>query len=410
MKKIGIEKINIYGSSLFMEQVDLAKARGKDPEQVVKDYLINTRSLNPPYEDTVTMGANAARKIIDDIDKGEIGMLIVGTEGSVDYGKPISTNIHRALELNPNVRNYETKHACYSGVAALDTAINWIASGLSKGKKALVIATDFSRQHFGKPHEFVLGGSAAAMIISDSPKILEYEIDKKGTWTTDVYDTFRPTARHESGNNEISLYSYMDAIEGAFENYKKNAGEEINYDSYFKYNIYHMPFPGMAFQAHRIMLNLARSRKIAEIRESFQEKVFPSLRYAMRVGSTYGAGNFVALCGLIKSVDTLSPDDRIGFFAYGSGCIGEFYSGHILPDARKFIDSLKIDEELDSRRKVSVEEYEMIEKIRETYIDNPNFKPDLSILDNWFDKHYSKNRLLYLKEVKNFERIYEWSA
>ncbi len=409
MKRIGIEKINIYGSSLYMKQEDLAKARGKDPEQVIKDYLIDGRSLNPPYEDTVTMGANAARPIISDMDKNDIGMLIVGTEGSVDFGKPISTNIHRALGLNPNVRNYETKHACYSGVAALDTAINWIAAGLNNGKKALVIATDFSREHFGKPHEFVLGGSAAAVLISDTPKVFEYEIEKKGTWTTDVYDTFRPTAKHESGNNEISLYSYMDSIEGAFEDYKKNTGENIDYDTYFKYNIYHMPFPGMAFQAHRIMLNLARHRKISEIRESFQKKVYPSLRYARRVGSTYGAGNFVALCGLIKSVDDLTPEDRIGFFAYGSGCIGEFYSGHIVDGARKIIDELKIDEKFDKRRRVSVDEYEMIEKTRVGYIENPNFIPDFSILDNWYDKFYKGNDLLVLKEVKNFERKYEWS-
>ncbi len=409
MQRVGIEKINIYGCSLYLKQEELAKARGKDPKKVVDDYLINTRSLNPPYEDTVTMGANAARKILTDEDKKDIGMLIVGTEGSVDFGKPISTNIHKALGLPPNVRNYETKHACYSGVAALDTAINWIAAGLNHGKKALVIATDFSRKHFNKPHEFVLGGTAAALLISDNPKIVEYELNKKGTWTTDVYDTFRPTAKHESGNNELSLYSYMDAIEGAYNNYKENAGEKVDFDSYFARNVYHMPFPGMAFQAHRILCNLSRPRNISEIRESFNQKVLPSLRYAKRVGSTYGASNFIGLCGLIKDDSNLKPGDRVGFFSYGSGCIGEFYSGIILDEAKKMIDDLKIDDEFDSRKEVSVKEYEMIENMRESYIENPDFVPNFSILDNWYDKHYKGENLLVLKEVKDFNRIYEWS-
>jgi len=409
MQRVGIEKINIYGCSLYLKQEELAKARGKDPKKVVDDYLINTRSLNPPYEDTVTMGANAARKILTDEDKKDIGMLIVGTEGSVDFGKPISTNIHKALGLPPNVRNYETKHACYSGVAALDTAINWIAAGLNHGKKALVIATDFSRKHFNKPHEFVLGGTAAALLISDNPKIVEYELNKKGTWTTDVYDTFRPTAKHESGNNELSLYSYMDAIEGAYNNYKENAGEKVDFDSYFARNVYHMPFPGMAFQAHRILCNLSRPRSISEIRESFNQKVLPSLRYARRVGSTYGASNFIGLCGLIKDDSNLKPGDRVGFFSYGSGCIGEFYSGIILDEAKKMIDDLKIDDEFDSRKEVSVKEYEMIENMRESYIENPDFVPNFSILDNWYDKHYKGENLLVLKEVKDFNRIYEWS-
>ena len=409
MKEIGIEKINIYGCSLCMKQAELAKARGKDPDQVVNDYLIDTRSLNPPYEDTVTMGANAAKPIITEDDKKDIGMLLVGTEGSVDFGKPISTNIHNALGLHPNIRNYETKHACYSGVAALDTAINWIAAGLNNGKKALIIATDFSRMHLGQPHEFVLGGTAAALLVSDNPKIVKYELEKKGFWTTDIYDTFRPTAKHESGNNEISLYSYMDAIEGAYNHYLENVKDKIDFDTYFNYNIYHMPFPGMAFQAHRILCNLSRARKKSEIEESFNQKVFPSLRYAMRVGSTYSASNFIGLCGLIKSVDKIKSGDRIGFFSYGSGAIGEFYSALLCAEAKEIMESLEIDETLGQRKEVTVEEYEMIEKARVDNIEKSTFIPDLSILDNWYNKHYNGKGYLVLKEVKDFYRKYEWS-
>lgn len=404
-KKIGIEKMNIYGGSLSLSQTELAKARGKDPEKVVNDYLINTRTLIPPYEDTLTMAANAAFPIINDEDRESIGMLIAGTEGGIDFGKPISTNLHSALELNPNVRNYETKHACYSGVAAMDTAVNWIASGLNQGRKALIVAADFSRKHFNKDHEFVLGGVAAAVVISENPKIMELEVEKKGTWTTDVYDTFRPSAIAEMGNNEVSLFSYTDAIEGAFLNYKKYVGD-IDFDEYFKHNIYHTPFPGMAFQAHRVLCNLARKRKKSEIKESFDQKVMPTLRYAQRIGSCYGASNFVCLSGLIKTMEDLTGE-RIGLFSYGSGCIGEFYSGTILPDAKKMVEDLKIDEELDKRKAISVKEYEALENLRETYIENPNFVPDFSILDNWYDKYYKGSGKLVLKEVKDYFRTYE---
>ncbi len=405
MKKIGIEKMNIYGGSLSLSQKDLAIARDKDPEVVLRDYLIDTRSLIPPYEDTVTMCVNAALSILTEEDKKQIGMLIAGTEGSVDFGKPISTNVHSALGLNPNVRNYETKHACYSGVAALDTAINWIASGLNKGRKALVVAADFSRKHFLKDHEFVLGGVAAAVLVSENPKIIEYELDKKGTWTTDVYDTFRPSAKAEMGNNEVSLFSYTDAIEGAFLHYKDNVGD-VNFDEYFKYNIYHTPFPGMSFQAHRVLCNLQRKRKKAEIKESFNEKVMPTLRYAQRIGSCYGASNFVCLSGLLKSVPDITGE-RIGMFSYGSGCIGEFYSGIILPDAKKMIEDLSIDSELDKRKQLSVKEYEALENLRESYIENPDFETDLSILDNWYDKYYKGSGKLILKKVDNYFRTYE---
>ncbi|TFG64522.1 MAG: hydroxymethylglutaryl-CoA synthase family protein, partial [Spirochaetales bacterium] len=312
MNKVGIEKINIYGSSLYLDQRELAVARGLEPDKVVSDFLINSRSLNPPYEDAVTMGANAAMPMLSEEDRKNIGMLIVGTEGSVDFGKPISTNLISALGLNPNVRNYEVKHACYSGVAALDTAVNWVASGLNKGKKALVIASDFSRMHLGLKEEFVLGGIGAALLVGGNPKVIEFELEKKGTWSTDIYDTFRPSAKAEVGNNEVSLFTYMDALEGSYRDYLEKTGP-IDFDTYFDYNIYHTPFAGMAFQAHRTLCNIARPRKKAEIQASFEEKVFPSLTYARKVGSTYGASNFAGICSLVATVPDLRAGARVGF-------------------------------------------------------------------------------------------------
>ena len=409
MKSVGVEKINIYGTSLFLDMRKLALARSRDPDKVVNDFMIETRSLNPPYEDTVTMGANAAKPLLSDGDKEEIGMLIVGTEGSLDFGKPISTNIHGALGLSENVRNYETKHACYSGVAALDTAVNWVAAGLSNGKKALVIATDFSRMHLNLKEEFVMGGVGAALLVSENPKVVEFEADKKGTWTTDVYDTFRPSAKHEVGNNEVSLYSYLDALEGSYQDYVRHSGGDVDFDTHFTHNIYHTPFAGMAFQAHRTLCNIARRRSKAEIKEDFNKKVFPSLRYAQRVGSTYGASNFAGLCSLMMSEDGLSAGDRIGLFAYGSGAIGEYYSALVCPGARAVVEGLGIDNALSARREVSVDEYEMVEKSREKFIEQANIVPDFSILDDWYGEHYQGKGYLVLKEVKDFYRKYEWS-
>lgn len=408
MKHVGIEKINLYGCSLCMSQKDLAVARDKDPERVLKNYLIDTRSLNPPYEDTVTMSANAAQPMLTDEDKRQIGLLVVGTEGSVDFGKPISTNVHAALGLPPNVRNYETKHACYSGVAALDAALNWIAAGLNHGKKALVIATDFSRRHFNKAHEFVLGGVSAAMVVSDTPRIISYELEHRGAWTTDVYDTFRPTAIAEVGNNEVSLYSYMDALEGAFQDYVRQGGPS-DLEKDFRALVYHMPFPGMAFQAHRLLSNLHHPRKKSEVRESFNRMTLPALFYAQRVGSTYGASNFVGLCGLIHSAPDLRAGERVGFFSYGSGAIGEFYSGRLLPEAREVVESMRIDEALNARRQVSVEEYERIELLRESIIEKPDAVPDFSVADDWYREFYEGKGRLVLKGIKDYYRAYEWS-
>ena len=61
------------------------------------------------------------------------------------------------------------------------------------------------------------------------------------------------------------------------------------------------------------------------------------------------------------------------------------------------------------RRKVSVPEYETIEKEREKYIENPNFTPNFDIVDGWYKDHYQGKGLLVLKKVDSFYRSYERS-
>ncbi len=405
----GIESINIYGCSLSLDQRQLATARGKDPQRVINDFLINTRSLNPLFEDVVTMAVNAARPLMKSLDPQQIGLLAVGTEGSLDFGKPISTNIHSALSLTPNVRNFETKHACYSGVASLQSALDWIASGSAGGKKALVISSDFSRTHLNMREEFVLGGVAAAAIISDQPKVIEYEPKRVGVWTTDVYDTFRPTSRHEIGNNEVSLYSYLDALEGSFQQYCNSVGEPLEYSEYFPAMVFHTPFPGMAFQAHRTLYNLKESHTKSEVQHDFESRVRPSLYYAQKLGSTYGASNFVGLCGLLTATPNIPPGSRVGFFAYGSGAIGEMYSGRICPEAAPTIAAMDIDAYLNRRQSVSVREYEQIEQEREKLIECADYRPPLDWPKGLFEQHYRGKERYILEKVEGFQRHYRWS-
>jgi 3-hydroxy-3-methylglutaryl CoA synthase len=407
--RVGIEKINIYLSTLCLDMRELATARGKDPDKVVSDFLIDRRTLLPPWEDTVTFGANAASKIIGEADRESIGLLVVGTESSVDFGKPISTNIHRALKLGPNVRNFETKHACYSGVAALDTAVNYVASGLNHGKKALVVATDFSRMHLNLKEEFVMGGVAAAVLVSSQPELVEFEAQKKGTWTLDTYDTFRPSAKHEVGNNEVSLYSYLDALEGAFRNYQEHCGEPVDFDTYFRFLVYHTPFAGMALQAHRTLTNIFKPKAKPEMKADFERRVRPCLKYSRQAGSTYGSSNFAGVLSILTGDADFRDNDRIGFYAYGSGAVGEFYSGRILPGAAQKAKALGLDAELARRAVLPVKEYEQLEQLREDYIENPNFTPDRNFCKGLYDSHYKGQGKLVLAGVKDFYRTYEWS-
>lgn len=408
-KRVGIEYLNIYGGSCCLDQRDLARARGADPDRTVNDFMVETRAINPLFEDVITTAVNAAKPLLSLVDPAEIGMLVVGTESSVDYGKPISTNIHGALGLPPNVRNFETKHACYSGVAAMQTAADWVASGAHGGKKALVISSDASRAHLKTKEEFVMGGAAAAAIISDTPDIFRFERGMTGVWTTDVYDTFRPTSRHEVGNNELSLYAYLDALTGSYEQYCAAAGQGVEFTSHFLHNIFHTPFPGMALQAHRTLYNIKGSHPKQEVRADFQKRVLPSLLVTKQVGSTYGASNLAGLASLFTTAKDIPVDSRIGLFAYGSGAIGEFYSGFVGDKAVSRLAQMAIDKQLHSRFRIDVPTYEEIEIRREELVDKQTYTVPIDEQSTLYREHYANQGKYILNSVTDFRREYRWS-
>ena len=129
----------------------------------------------------------------------------------------MSTYVQSLCGIQQNCRVYESKHACYGGTSAVMMAAHWVASGMAPGKKALVVTSDQSRSHLGKPWEFVLGAGAAAMLISDKPDLVEFELEHNGYWTQDIHDTYRPTSTTEVGHADTSLFGYLEGVEGAYD-------------------------------------------------------------------------------------------------------------------------------------------------------------------------------------------------
>ncbi len=408
--RVGIEKIFAYPCTLTLDMVALAEARGVSPAHPIDELWVESRSLNPVWEDPVTMAVNAARGVLEGEDPEQVELIVVGSESSVDYGKPISTWVQRFAEVGPHCRNFETKHACYGGTAGLMMAAHWVASGMARGKKALVVCADQSRAHMGKPWEFVLGAASVAMLISDKPDLVEFELDKHGYWTHEISDTYRPTARHEVGHAENSLFGYLEAIEGACAHFMERIGP-IDYDQYFARHVYHVPFGAMTWRGHRaISRRYLPNMGNKEIREYFDRKVKPGLKYNRRFGGTYTSATFLALMGTIDSAGAeLRPGDRVSMFSYGSGSCSEFYGVKVGERAREIVAAAGLDRRLDARRRVTVPEYEAIEAQRATCVDNPSFETDKSSPAGHFEQIYAGKRLCVLDGANEWERRYRLS-
>ncbi|KIC00730.1 3-hydroxy-3-methylglutaryl-ACP synthase [Flavobacterium sp. JRM] len=413
--RAGIEAINIYCGSAVINVVELAKHRQLNIDRF-ENLLMKEKTVPMPYEDPISNGVNAAKPILDALTEEEIesiDMLISCSESGIDFGKSMSTYMHDYLKLSRNCRLFELKNACYSGTAGLQMAVNFILSGTAPGRKVLVIATDIMRMStvegaamemsFVEPSS---GSGAVAMLISDKPKIFEIDKGASGYYGYEVMDTCRPVPDKEAGDSDLSLLSYLDCCENSFKEYQKRV-EDADYQDSFQYLVFHTPFGGMVKGAHRTNMRKFKKAKPDQIERDFQERVAPSLEYCQRVGNIMGATTYLALVSMIEKGNFETPK-RVGIFSYGSGCCSEFFSGIIHPESQALISSLAIEEHLDERVVLSMEEYENTFGVNsEIKFGTRDFKIDTSLFPKPFSKVKGKKKLIF-SEIKNYHRIYEW--
>ncbi|MFC6082829.1 hydroxymethylglutaryl-CoA synthase family protein [Sphaerisporangium aureirubrum] len=405
---LGIESIGAYVGRAFLDVRGMFEARGLDMSRFA-NLMMERRSVNLPCEDPVTNAVNAAKPVLDALDPAErerIEILVVGTESGLDFGKPISTYIHHHLGLSPNCRSFEVKHACYGGTAALQTAAGMVSAIPVPGVKALAIATDAAsateKASYWEPSE---GAGAVAMLVSDQAKVLELDPGASGYHTFEVMDTLRPRHDHDVVDPDLSLLAYMRCIEESFAAYQRRvAGADI-VDT-FAYLALHTPFAGMVKGAHRMLLRKQKRLGPREIEADFTTRVIPSLNYGMRVGNTFSAALYLALCSLTDHGDFTEPR-RVGLFSYGSGCASEFYSGVVPAGARPAID---IEAALADRREIGVDDLDMITDLSADRIFGVRDAVfDTKPYGDLFEDRFEDRGLLVLDRIAGFHREYRWS-
>jgi polyketide biosynthesis 3-hydroxy-3-methylglutaryl-CoA synthase-like enzyme PksG len=416
MTAVGIEALNVFGGSAYLDVERLARHRNLDMTRFA-NLLMKEKTVALPYEDPISFGVNAAKPLIDALspeEKDRIEMVISCTESSFDFGKSMSTYFHKLLDLNRNCRLFEVKNACYSGVAGLQTAANFVLSQTSPGAKALVIATDIARfmtapggdaltadWSFAEPSS---GAGAVAVIVSETPHVFQIDAGASGYYGYEVMDTCRPAADSEAGDADLSLLSYLDCCEGAFREYGKRV-EGADLASTFGYLAMHTPFGGMVRGAHRDLMRKVVRANPKEIEADFERRVMPGLTYCQRVGNIMGATTLLALASTIEHGDFTTPR-RIGLFSYGSGCCSEFFSGVVTSDGQERVRAMRIRDHLDKRYELGMDEYEeLLVGSNAVKFGTRNVMLDTNFLPK--ARNAQGNGTLFLTQIKEFQRQYD---
>ena len=360
--RVGIDAIAIAVPEYYVELAELAAVRGVPAEKYRFGLGVERMAVAAPYEDSVTLAANAARRVLElgDIDPAEIGQCVVGTETAVDHAKPIAAYIHRLAGLPSRCRVFEAKHACFGGTAGLLGAVDWIASGAARGRKALIVCTDIARYQLRSPGEPTQGAGAVAMIVSEQPRLVALEPGISGSFAKDVHDFWRPLWSKEAlVDGHYSVECYLEALEGAYRAWKDLALEASPQAPRPLRRCYHVPYGKMAKKAHRRLCTIDELGDSAGD-ETFAEEVGPSLRLSEQIGNIYTGSLYLALASVLETDAPVLAGERIGLFSYGSGCAAEYFAAEVEPAAGKCMRQLDVSGPIRDRQRLSIPDYEKL--------------------------------------------------
>ena len=409
MTEVGIDGIGIWTGKLQLDLAEtFAPAQGEDPGKYTKGLGLYASSLPDVYEDIVTMGANASHRLLErkDVSLEDIGRIDVATETSFDKSKPASTYVAGCLEqvFDGNLHHAnkgERKFACVSGTQALDDAFNWVRAGRSRGRKALVIATDTALYARDDPGEATQGAGAVAMLIDENPDLVSFS-DAQGFGSADETDFLKPNQQFPSVDGKRSMQVYLARMRESMQDFERNGGD--THPDNFALIPFHTPFPGMVRKAaalgfrhcirgteieEELAAELGRqprpeafddedefleaqkeyTEKLTETdaySEWYEETIEPTLSISRHVGNWYtGSVHIARAAGLIEAAETDRElaGRQLLVASYGSGAQAEIHAETVQPGWEEEIGQLNIFDQIEDRHDITFAEYEDIHDV-----------------------------------------------
>jgi hydroxymethylglutaryl-CoA synthase len=409
MTAVGIDAIELWTGKLRLDLPNtFAPVKGEDPGKYTKGIGIEYSSLPDVYEDIVTMGANAAKGLMDrkGLTPDDIGRIDVATESAFDNSKPVSTYVAGCLEQVydgdfHHANKGERKFACLSGTQVIDDAYNWIRAGRNRGRAALVIATDTALYERGDPGEATQGAGAVAMLVDEDPDIVALSTEQ-GYGSADETDFLKPNQQFPSVDGKRSIQVYLARMREALEDYESVAGDTHPDD--FVYFPFHTPYPGMVRKAallgyrhitrgtdiedaladdigmqpreadfaewddyeEAIRAYMDELKETRRYREWYERAIDPTVRIAGQVGNWYTGSVHLARLSALRAAAGEDADlvgEKLLVGSYGSGAQAEIHAETVQDGWREGVEAVDVEARLDDRYDLSYEEYELVHDV-----------------------------------------------
>ncbi len=421
---VGIDDLSLYVPRLYVDAEDFANARGIDAAKLQRGLGIEQMAIVDANQDPACLAANACLQVMqkNKLSPEDIGRLYVATESALDESKAMNSYVIGMLEQVYGSGSFqhcggiECKFACVSGSYALYDNSNWIRAGEAEGKHALVVVSDIAKYDLGSSGEVTQGAGAVAMLLNDSPRLLEFDPKVTSTSIKNEYDFYRPFGKETPiVHGQYSNLLYLIQVKNALNDYKRKAlktglidmkeGQSmLDHIDYFNM---HLPYSNMGKKAlaylvrHELRNTPKWKEVIAEVgmeepvpkdprgtiesiisdsefmtkdseftkrfaktntyQEIYENKVASSLIASKSIGNLYTASLYLGFRSCLEyefQKGVSLEGKRFGFASYGSGSSAMVFSGVIKPEHLQIVKEMNLETEIGERQKLSLSDYE----------------------------------------------------
>jgi hydroxymethylglutaryl-CoA synthase len=293
----------------------------------------------------------------------------VGTETTVDLSKPVSAYVQGMLQqaglsLPDAMSSYQVQHACAGATISLLGVGSMLQTAGRPGETGIVIGSDIARYDLESTAEITQGAGAVALLVEQSPRLVELDLDSVGFFSRDVDDFFRPLgSKTAKVKGRYSMECYLESLDGALLDHCRRLDrttQQVLAES--DLIMLHTPFRNMPERAMQYLLERHFGYTNGHTENFLRERGFyQGVEPLARIGNLYTGSLYLALAFLLyyryRELGERIVGKRLLLASYGSGNTMILQGGQVAPTAPEVLASWDLERLLNAGRKATVEEY-----------------------------------------------------
>ncbi|MEK6949030.1 MAG: hydroxymethylglutaryl-CoA synthase [Nanoarchaeota archaeon] len=335
----GIISYGAYIPKFRIKAEEIAKVHGHDPSYILKDLLVEEKSVPSLDEDSMTMGFEASLNALKraNIDRKRIGAVYSGSESPVYAVKPNASIIGEALGIGMDYTSADVEFACKAGTAAMQMVFGLSKSGFVDC--GLAIGSDTAQSPPGDLIEHTSSAGAAAVLVSNKEGEIIAKLEAMHSVSSDTPDFWRrPEEKYpQYAERFTATPAYFKHVTQSVKELMKKTKTSPKDISHVAFHTPNGKFP---LKAGNIL--------------GFDKSHLESNFIVSKIGNTYSAASMMVLTHIL---DKAKEDEKILLASFGSGAGSDAFLFKVTGNIKNLKKAKTTQEYIDDKEYISYGEY-----------------------------------------------------